>query len=75
MSDSKIAALQDPLHVTEDEKWQDATTQAKRRAVTQGLDKEKIEEVVKQAAEEQSDKQKEAEEAAKKSPGVVGKDA
>jgi hypothetical protein len=75
MSDSKQAALQDPLHITEDESFQAATTQAKRRAVTQGLDSEQVKKVVEEAAEEQSDKQKQAQEASKKSPGVVGKDA
>lgn len=76
MSSNIAAALEDPLHVNLDkERMTDATTAAKRRAVTQGLDEDQVKKAVEEAAQGQDEKQQEAEQAAKESPGVVGKDA
>lgn len=77
MSDqtNSSAALKDPVHVTSEEKLGDPATEAKRRAVTQGLNEEQTVAAVKAASSEQERRADEAQEAADKMPAVVGVDA
>ena len=74
MSDPVSTALKDPTHVNlDEERLHDLGTEAKRRAVTQGLSEEDTVKAIQEQGKEMEKRAKQADEAAKVAPPVEGK--